>query len=99
MATDSETRSAEMKLAAFGASCLRTFRGNGIPEMGGDLDGGWLQEEAVRLGVLVTLECSEPCGEDCACDRFDVGETWTCYVEPDSVAAAAGALLAAKGGG
>lgn len=54
------------KLAAYGLSCLEASR-----ESFSDLDGGWLQDEAVRLGVLATVQVAEACGEDCTCAEWD----------------------------
>ena len=36
-----------------------------------DLDGGWLQDKAEELGLLVRVEVSEPCGENCWCAEYD----------------------------
>lgn len=33
-----------------------------------DLDGGWIQDKAEELGLLVRVPVTEPCGEDCVCD-------------------------------
>lgn len=40
---------------------------------GCDLDGGDVQDEAVRLGLLRQVRATEPCGEVCAC--FDFPQT------------------------
>jgi len=60
---DSET--AKDALAAFGLSVIKEARG----ELG-DLDGGWIQDEAERLGVLRKVEVTEPCGELCHCAEY-----------------------------
>ena len=36
----------------------------------GDLDGGWLQDKAEELGLLVRVPVTEPCGEACRCEDF-----------------------------
>lgn len=33
----------------------------------GDLDGGWIQDAAEALGLLVRVQVTEPCGENCNC--------------------------------
>ena len=35
-----------------------------------DLDGGWLQDKAEELGLLVRVQVTEPCGEGCRCEDF-----------------------------
>jgi len=35
-----------------------------------DLDGGWLQDKAEALGLLVRVPVTEPCGEKCRCEDF-----------------------------
>lgn len=37
----------------------------------GDLDGGYLQDEAERCGLLYYVEVAEPCGDDCRCVSYD----------------------------
>ena len=54
------------KLAAYGLACFEASR-----ESFADLDGAWLQDEAVRLGVLEEVRVTEPCGENCACVEYD----------------------------
>jgi hypothetical protein len=48
-----------------------------------DLDGGDLQDIAVKHGLLKTLEVTEPCGEHCFCAEyhgdFDAPGGVTCY--------------------
>ena len=36
----------------------------------GDLDGGWLQDKAEELGLLVRVDVAEPCGEYCHCAEY-----------------------------
>jgi len=50
------------KLAALGRWVLRQQR-----EEFGDIDGGALENEAERLGLLVHVRVTEPCGERCQC--------------------------------
>lgn len=52
-------------LERFGLAVLEESR-NEI----GDVDGGWLQEEAVKLGLLVSVHVTEPCGEGCRCAEY-----------------------------
>jgi len=44
-----------------------------------DLDGGWIQDKGVELGVLVSIEVTEPCDpETCRCAEY--GDfPMTCY--------------------
>jgi hypothetical protein len=44
----------------------------------GDIDGGWLQERATELGVLIPVAVTEPCGERCDCADLG-GIPGTCY--------------------
>lgn len=37
----------------------------------GDIDGGAIQDEAERLGLLVRVQVTEPCGERCHCAEYD----------------------------
>jgi hypothetical protein len=72
------------KLAAFGAGVLMEHRGNSPWEIG-DVDGGWCQDEAIRLGLLEAREVTEACGTECAC----VGDfPTTCYFLSDAAKAA-----------
>lgn len=66
---------AQEALAALGASVLRQWHNEGER---GDLDGGWIQEEAARLGVLVPVERTEPCGDTCVCAEY-ADPPFTCY--------------------
>jgi hypothetical protein len=35
-----------------------------------DLDGGWLQDKAEALGLLVRVPVTEPCGDECRCADY-----------------------------
>lgn len=35
-----------------------------------DLDGGWLQDKACEIGLLVAVRVDEPCGEECRCAEY-----------------------------
>jgi hypothetical protein len=54
-------------LEQFGLACLEESR-----EEFGDLDGGWLQDKAEELGLLVRVEVAAPCSEICHC--ADIGD-------------------------
>lgn len=75
------------KLAAFGAMALNAHR-SPYPE---DVDGGTLQELAVKTGVLESRRVTEPCGESCACAEIGAipGD---CYFMPEDVISASAAL-------
>lgn len=60
--------------AEFGRWCLRQMR-HPAP---GDIDGGEAQEEAERLGLLVRVTCTGPCGESCACAEYHGDGPWEC---------------------
>jgi hypothetical protein len=51
------------QLAAFGAMVLKAHRD---PDPA-DVDGGTLQDLAVKAGVLEARQVTEPCGESCMC--------------------------------
>ena len=53
-------------LEQFGLACLIEMR-----DEFGDLDGGWLQDKAEALGLLVRVDVTEPCGEGCSCAQYD----------------------------
>lgn len=53
--------------AEFGRWCLETMRHPNI----GDIDGGEAQDKAEALGLLVRVNVTEPCGEDCWCAEWD----------------------------
>ena len=62
------------ELATFGLAVLDEMRVDG----GGDIDGGWAQDTAEKLGVIVGVEVTEPCHpENCVCAEF--GFPVTCY--------------------
>lgn len=70
------------RLAAFGAAVLEESRDDLC-----DLDGGWLQEKAVELGVLVEVPVTEACDEStCRCAEY--GFPTTCYRYAPEVCAA-----------
>lgn len=50
---------------------------------GGDIDGFDFQDAAVKHGILIPEQRSEPCGEDCSCNAYYSDEEWkegiTCY--------------------
>lgn len=69
------------KLAKFGAAVLLAHRNDGEP---GNLDGGDLQEMAVKHGVLEERQVTQPCGEGCACAAVTEFPT-TCYFVADDV--------------
>ena len=48
----------------------------------GDVDGGWLQDKATELGVLVGVEVTAPCGDDCICAEY--GFPCICYRYSDT---------------
>lgn len=35
-----------------------------------DLDGGWIQDRAEKLGLLVCVPVTEPCGDECRCAEY-----------------------------
>ena len=54
-----------LALMRFGAACLSEHR-----EYISDLEGDWLQERAVEVGLLETRKVNEPCSPSCECNRF-----------------------------
>lgn len=70
------TESAEQRLAAFGAYCLRTHRNDGSP---GDIDGCEAQNEAIRLGLLEPFTVRLGCGDGCECLSGGADFDDTCY--------------------
>mgnify|MGYP001574533554 FL=1 len=52
-------------LEQFGLACLIEMR----DELG-DLEGGWLQDKAEALGLLVRVDVTEPCGSTCRCAEY-----------------------------
>lgn len=57
----------------------------------GDLDGGWLQDKAEELGLLVRVEATERCGENCWCAEYDEFPQ-ECLRYPDKIKAMVDAL-------
>ena len=53
------------RLAKFGRLVLDEHRS----ELG-DLDGGWLQDQAEACGVLVRVLVTERCGDGCRCVEY-----------------------------
>lgn len=80
---------ANSRLATFGALVIDAHR-NPDPA---DIDGGTLQDLAVRAGVLEERHVTEACGGACTCAEVDAlpGE---CYFMPDDVAETARQLTA-----
>ena len=35
-----------------------------------DVDGGWIQDRATELGILVPVPVTEACGENCQCAEY-----------------------------
>lgn len=52
-------------LERFGLAVLAESR-----EELGDIDGGWLQDKAIELGVLVAVEVASPCAAQCRCEEY-----------------------------
>jgi hypothetical protein len=50
---------------------------------GGDIDGFEFQDAAVKHGLLIPEQRTEPCGEGCNCNQYYSDEEWTegviCY--------------------
>lgn len=46
---------------------------------GGDVDGGWIQDYATDMGILIVVQVTEPCGEgeNCVCTEY--GFPVECY--------------------
>lgn len=69
---------AERKLICFAAAVLDQSRNNGYP---GEVCGGWLQDKAEALGVLVAVPVHAPCRDletgDCPCAEY--GFPTECY--------------------
>jgi hypothetical protein len=53
-------------LALFGAWAMDTHRDDV-----GDLDGGSIQDQLEKLGMLESVNVTEPCGEFCKCAEYD----------------------------
>lgn len=66
---------AERKLIRLMAAVIYQSRD---PTVGpGDVDGGWLQDKAEEIGVLIPVPVTEACSEGCPCS--DYGFPTTCY--------------------
>lgn len=64
-------------LAKFGATVLVEYAQRADR---GDIEGGGLQDDAVRCGVMDRVQRVTPCGDSCACAAYyGDGETATCY--------------------
>jgi hypothetical protein len=62
---------------AFAGRVLKEHRNEGLPD---DVDGGWLQDTALELGLLDERKVYEPCSEEtCVC--AEVATEWpvTCF--------------------
>lgn len=72
-ATKSEINqeSAAEALIAFGAEVLYLHRNGGEP---GDLDYDDLHKTAVATGVVIEVNVTKPCREDCVCSSYVRGD-------------------------
>ena len=77
-----ERRVAAEKLAAFGATILEEHRGNECS----DLDGGYVQDTAINLGLLHYVPVTESCGEGCRCAEWDDFPQECLRIKPDVLA-------------
>ena len=60
---------AERKLIRFAGAVIDQYHNDG--QMG-DVDGGWISDKLVDLGVTVPVPVTEPCCEDnCTCAEYD----------------------------
>lgn len=73
-------------LAAYGLACFDETRS----ELA-DLDGSWLQDKAVELGLLHEVHTTEPCGGCCRCSEWD-DFPQDCLRETEAVKAARSAF-------
>lgn len=65
--TDSPTAETNLDpLAIFGRMVLEQSR-----ESFGDVDGGWIQDTAIKCGLLAEVEVTEACGDNCQCAEWD----------------------------
>jgi len=55
----------ESKLIEFARWAIREHR-----ESFADLDGGSIQDKLQELGLLVGVEVTAPCGENCTCEEY-----------------------------
>lgn len=61
----------QASLAAFGRKVLDEHR-----EEFGDLDGEWLQETAIKCGLLKYVTVDTPCGDECRCAEYYGQDEW-----------------------
>jgi hypothetical protein len=54
------------------------IRGGNCDQWCDDLDGGDIQDKAEELGLIVPVEVTEPCGDNCACAEW-AGFPVTCF--------------------
>lgn len=66
-----ESSKALNALAAFGAKVLELHRNGGEP---GDVDYDDLHNAAITTGVLIQVDVTEPCREDCSCANYVGGD-------------------------
>ncbi|QQP96462.1 hypothetical protein [Lysobacter enzymogenes] len=89
-------RDREDAAAKFGAFAVEIL--NLDADWIGDVDGGMLQDAAVKHGLLDPVEVAEPCGEGCNCSAY--GEfPHECFRPTPIMQAAIDAARAAGGGG
>lgn len=75
-------------LAAFGLACLDEHRQDSLC---GDLDGGWLQEQAIKAGVIEARNVTSPCCDRCVCAEVS-DFPLTCYFDTKETEAGRAAL-------
>lgn len=81
MNSSSEGKSVLSPIEQFACEMIDQHRNDGYP---GDVDGGWMQDRMIALGMLKITEVTEPCSEtDCVCAETD-GIPGECYrLTPD----------------
>ena len=72
-------RQVQERLAAYGLWALEQSRGDGYP---GDIDGASAQEMAIKLGLLVERQVTEPCSETCICAEMSDFPTRCYFLAP-----------------
>jgi hypothetical protein len=77
-------RATDADWKGFAMSILDEHRQDGYPS---DVDGGTIQDAAVKYGLLVEREVTEPCGETCTCADVTDFPT-TCFFKSDAAIAA-----------
>jgi hypothetical protein len=77
-------RATDADWKGFAMSILDEHRQDGYPS---DVDGGTIQDAAVKYGLLVEREVTEPCGETCTCAEVTDFPT-TCFFKSDAAIAA-----------